>query len=146
MINVHGRLNDTITIINLENSMENLQLLKGKKAKIKGASSGHGMPIGTTGKIEKIHGAQIYLEGCNSWVGRNDIDIIPITTAEIDADIVSLEKEINKLKDQKEYMSINGIDEYDETQFKVFRTLATLDKKDISQLEKSKLIAELIKG
>jgi len=45
---------------------------------------------------------------------------------------------------KEKFIIDNNVDEFDEVQYKVFQTLETLDNKDISDIEKSKLISDLI--
>jgi hypothetical protein len=64
----------------------------------------------------------------------------------MDKEILSLSSQIDELKVKKQFMIDNNVAEFDETQYKVFKTLSTIDNKDLSSLDKSKLIAELIKS
>jgi hypothetical protein len=69
-----------------------------------------------------------------------------ITKEEIQKEIEILENQI-KIEHQKlDWMSESGAEEYDENQFKVYRTLKLLENDKMSLMEKSKLIAELISG
>ena len=69
-----------------------------------------------------------------------------ITKEEIQKEIEILENQI-KIEQQKlAWMVESGVEEYDENQFKVYRTLKLLENDNMSLMEKSKLIAELING
>jgi hypothetical protein len=125
--------------------MSTTENLIGKKIKVKSNLSGHGILLGTIGIIEKVQGSQVYLKGNPSWLDNRDFEIIPITREEIQKNILSLQEKVKSEQEKLQFMSDNNVDEFDETQYKVFRTLATLDNKDISDMEKSKLIADLIK-
>ena len=118
--------------------------LIGKKVKIKSALSGHSIPIGTVGKITRVQGSQYFIDNNPSWAGFNDLEFLPETKEEITIAIENLKKQIQTEEEKLKFMSTNNIEEFDETQFKVFKTLATLENKEISSVEKSKLIASLI--
>ena len=127
--------------------MDNTKNLVGKKVKVVNRASGHNIPNDIIAKVTRIANGQFYIEGYpNTYLLRSDVEVVPVTVAEIDSDIKKLELEIEKLKYQKVFMSENNLEEFVETQFKVFQTLATLEKKDLSAIEKSKLIAGLING
>ncbi len=123
------------------NKMKNLI---GKRVKIKSATSGHNIPLGTSGLIERVNGNQHFIKGYTSWVGINDFEIYSMTREEIQKEISSLEEQIKVEQEKLQFMSDNNVEEFDETQYKVFKTLATLENKEISAMEKSKLIASLI--
>lgn len=57
-----------------------------------------------------------------------------------------LELELGDVKLKIQWMEENGINEFDENEFKVYKTLKLLENDDMSTIEKSKLIAKLIKG
>jgi hypothetical protein len=84
--------------------------------------------------------------GINSgWVYDYEIDN-PITLEELDAEKNSLKSKIDLIQTKIDWLSETGNSEFDEEQYKVYTTLKLLEKKDLSTLEKSKLIAELIKN
>jgi hypothetical protein len=120
--------------------------LIGKRVKIKSATSGHNIPLGTSGLVERVQGNQHFIKGHIAWVGINDLELCPMTREEIQKEISSLEEQIKVEQEKLQFMSDSNVEEFDETQYKVFKTLATLDNKDISAMEKSKLIASLING
>ena len=102
------------------------------------------MPISTCGKITRIQGSQYFIDNYTSWVGINDMEFIPETKEEIEQGIINLQNIIKEEQEKLEFMATNNVEEFDETEFKVFKTLATLENKDISSMEKAKLIASLI--
>jgi hypothetical protein len=69
-----------------------------------------------------------------------------ITKEEIQKEIETLECQINDEKLKLSWMEEVGTEEYDEDQFKVYKTLKLLEDGETSLVEKSKLIAELIRG
>jgi hypothetical protein len=84
--------------------------------------------------------------GRNSgWVYDYEIDT-PITLEELDAEKNSLKTKIDLIQTKIDWLIETGNFEFDEEQYKVYTTIKLLEKKDLSILEKSKLIAELIKN
>jgi hypothetical protein len=81
----------------------------------------------------------------SGWVYDYEIDK-PITLEELDAEKNSLKTKIDLIQTKIDWLSETGNSEFDEEQYKVYTTLKLLEKKDLSTLEKSKLIAELIKN
>ena len=79
------------------------------------------------------------------WVYDYEIDT-PITLDELTAEKDSLNSKIDLVQTKIDWLSETGNSEFDEEQYKVYTTLKLLEKKDLSTLEKSKLIAELIKN
>ena len=121
--------------------------LVGKKVKVVQKTSGHGAPIGSMATITSVANGQIRLKEFPSWTFyATDIELCALTREEIQKEISSLEEKIRVEQEKLQFMSDNNVEEFDETQYKVFKTLATLDNKEISAMEKSKLIASLING
>ena len=127
---------------------------KGQKFKVIGNSNNHNYPMGTILTIkrniattfqsfndiaEEIHGNQIQIK---------DMELVSFNLKEMKESLDVLEK--NYLKNKKElsykikFCEENDLDEYDENIFKVLKTLSTL-KKNMSDIEKAKIIANLIK-
>jgi hypothetical protein len=69
-----------------------------------------------------------------------------ITKEDIKKEIESLECQLNDERLKLSWMEEVGVEEYDEDQIKVYKTLKLLEDDKVSLVEKSKLIAELIKG
>ena len=75
----------------------------------------------------------------------------PTTRGEMEAEIDYIQKEIDEkfseieeLKSKLSFMEENGLEGFDEDQFKVFTVLQTLKTKK-SDIEKAKIIAQLVK-
>lgn len=121
----------------------------GRKIKIKGNSYGFGgVVMGTTSKITRVVNQTYYIEGSSNgvYLALNDFDLLPITKEEIENEIKDLNAKIAKLNFQKQFMADNNLDEFDENQYKVFQTLKTLEDPNTNQMEKAKIIADLIQG
>lgn len=87
--------------------------------------------------IEDIHGNNA------GWVYEHEISIE--SKESILGSIHELEREITTLKEKLEWMETMSVDEFDEDEFKVYKTLKTLEDDNLSMMEKTKLIASLVK-
>jgi len=119
------------------------ELKVGRRAKV--LNNALGVPVGTTGKITTSNSSGILLDSCphKSFISQ-ELEIASYTVKDIQEEISCLEKEITCQQSKLQYMTENGLEEFDENQYKVFQTLKTLDNKEITQVQKSKIIAELI--
>lgn len=124
-----------------------------------GTSIGIAQPFSTIGSIVTVknisHGNPNYIyikENMNIYFLEKDIDtsytkeMIEEEISNFEKEIVKFEKEISSLRDKQKFMDDNGLTEYDEDQFKVYKTLSVLEQKETSQMEKAKIIADLIRG
>ena len=120
----------------------------GKKAKIKNSfSTGHSYPIDSKGTITSCGPNNVRLKEYPTWsFYPNELEICPETREEIGKTISELQIQIDEENSKLQFMKENNIEEFDETQYKVFKTLSTLEDKNLSAMEKSKLIASLING
>lgn len=132
-------------------------------------SSGHGVPVGTKVDINnyRIQGGYTgtmayqvtimkrYDTNMNvgAWAYANEIKIYSSSIEDLEEENVSITKKIEELTKEindntlkVEFMKLNNITEFDETDFKVYKTLDLLENNTISKLEKAKLIADLVKG
>jgi hypothetical protein len=122
--------------------------LIGKKVKvIDNVASGHGAEVGTIGTIKSATPNNIRLKEFPSFNFYNsELELVAMTREELEKEISNLQVKIQTRQEKLQFMTDNNLAEFDETQYKVFKTLAALDNKDISDIEKSKLIASLING
>ena len=74
-----------------------------------------------------------------------EMEVIFINLETIEQELLKKQLEVETLKDKIKWMKEAGVAEFNEDQFKVYQTLKLLDNNDLSTIEKSKLIAELIK-
>lgn len=119
-----------------------IQKYIGRKVKVINAAGG--VPVGINSKVASINGMLI-LEGypqCSLY--PHEVQLISCTKENIECEISCLEKEITSQRSKLQYMTENNLEEFDENQYRVFQTLKTLDNKEITQVQKSKIIAELI--
>lgn len=59
--------------------------------------------------------------------------------------IQELEKEMTIIKEKLKFLKETGQEMFNENEFKVYKTLSLIDKDNLSQYEKAKKIAELLK-
>lgn len=79
------------------------------------------------------------------WVYDYEIDSL-ITIEELEAEKEIAKASVEALQTKIDWLNESGNLEFDEEEFKVYSTLKLLEKTDLTITEKSKLIAELIKG
>jgi hypothetical protein len=79
------------------------------------------------------------------WV--YEYEIIGLTTNREDliTKAKNLRSSLEKVEFKIDWMTENNIDDFDEDEFNVFETISLLENESITKLEKSKLIAKLIK-
>lgn len=104
---------------------------------------------GTEVTVTYRSGAAINVSSKNA---NRHVAVLVTDLGHLALDKISLEKELHRLDAEKEeiqnkidWINETGSEEYDETQVKVWITLKTLENKKLTPLEKSKLIAKLIK-
>jgi hypothetical protein len=132
--------------------------LTGKKITVTGNRSNHNIPMGTklVLKYKNINSGNTEnytVSYCNSnlTIYLSDFKLVPMTKEDLNEEIVflndkktQLDSEIQSINDKLDFITTNNIDVFDENQYKVFQTINTLNKPDISQIEKAKIIAALI--
>ncbi len=126
---------------------------KGKKFKLNKASKG--FKKGDRVTVKSIgYGNPIYIyieEGTNIYLTSTVLDELPLTVAELTSQIKELKSkkeeldlEISETKDKIAFMKENGIEEFDENEFKVMKTLETLEDPKTTKLQKAKIIAGML--
>ena len=125
----------------------------GKKVKIK-SSGNNQVKTGTVLTISSVNiqNNSILLKESNNWQWYdNELELMLLTKEDVDdlilnkqKDIELINSQIDELKFIKQFMTENDITEYDENQYKVYKTLETLENKDLSPIDKAKIIAKLI--
>jgi len=119
----------------------------GKKVKVVKNTAGHSCPVGSIGTITSGNNNNFRLkEYPNFTFYTADLELCPETREQIEETIKNLQDKVNLEQIKLKFMSENNMDEFDETQYKVFQTLITLENKDLSPMEKSKLIASLLES
>lgn len=120
----------------------------GTKYKMKnGTYIGNGYPKGTIVTVQAIHGmGNIHVTGESGnliGVPLNALESLVQTQQEFEEQLLEYEAKIVEIKSKLAWMKKVKVDVYDETEFKVWQTLETLDSK-ATQIQKMKAIAALI--
>lgn len=131
------------------------EFLSGKRVKIISNKSGHNQSIGSVVELTSpAHISVQYYNGNNHSI-LYFYDVVLLQDETI-ADIVETirlhektikeaNKEIESLKLKEDFMMVNKLETWNEDEYKVYTVLQTLKTKK-SDLEKAKVIAELIKS
>lgn len=131
--------------------------LVGKKVKITGNSTNHLFKIGQIVKITHCYGTSqnlsaISIDGNSVQYGIGQTDYeISFTLKDVQNEIKDMDNKLVEIKQEKQYwndvikyMSEINSEEFDETEFKAYQILKTIDDKT-SIIEKSKLIAKILR-
>lgn len=134
--------------------------MKGKKIKLKkctpdGRKSSNNAHMGSCKefivgeKYESVCGAY-YIKGVDAtvnsgWAYDYEMESFFVTVEEIQKELQEAKDKVTQAQNKIDYLNESGVKEYDEEQFKVYSTLKLLENKELSMVEKSKLIADLIK-
>jgi len=104
--------------------------------------------LGSTTDAGGFKAWNIYLGGGGlGWVYEHELVMFCSTNKEtLIEEQETLELELGDVKLKLQWMEENNIKKFDENEFKVYKTLKLLENDDMSTIEKSKLIAKLIKG
>ena len=79
------------------------------------------------------------------WVYAHEIENLNVTVEELTNELEEATAKVSEIKMKIEYLQESGAKEFDETEYKVYSTLKLLENNELSNMEKSKIIAELIK-
>ena len=87
-----------------------------------------------------------HVDGANAgWVFEHEIENLNVTVEELTNELEEATAKVSEIKMKIEYLQESGAKEFDETEYKVYSTLKLLENNELSNMEKSKIIAELIK-
>lgn len=97
---------------------------------------------------------KVYLHGLSSWYYADEIYLSGFDTKEdieerikeLDIEKKNIDDEINLCKNKLKYLKDAKTDEFNETEYKSFMVIQELNRKDISDYEKAKLIAKIVDG
>jgi hypothetical protein len=78
--------------------------------------------------------------------GPYNKEVILTEIEEVNKKKSELDKEVSELQSKIDWMETVGVSEFDENEYKVWKTLTLLEDDSVSKLEKMKEIANLIKG
>ena len=119
-------------------------------------SNGHGQMY----QARLVHcpvGSVLYNQGYNQGSNYNFYDyelvlgpynkeVIEKEIAEINEEKAKLDTEIGDLESKIQWMEEVGVTEFDEDEYKVWKTLSLLEDDSVGKIEKMKEIAKMIKG
>lgn len=131
-------------VLNL--AQTNANPLPGTKCKVLSNSNGHGSPIGAIVTVVSCAGSSIRVRETGSSYTKTDLALVKVDRAHIQQEIRTLQSEIMGMNNKLDFMDETGLAEFDESEFKAYRVLQTLDNDDLSQVERAQVVAELIKG
>jgi len=134
-LEINEGIETNITISNFKN-------LVGKKVKV--LANGASIPTGIVSIVLTHNVNGVTIEDYNSVLYLTEIKVISFSKTEIETKITELEQLIKIEQDKLIFINENKLNEFDINQYKIFQTLKTLEENNISNIEKSKLIAKLI--
>jgi len=136
------------------------KLKVGGRIKVVANTCSHSYQIGETYEINHLYytGSQVtsvQARSSNGTTGNvlylSDIECVDYTIEELEEfnkDLIdqleATKKEISNNEERIAWMKENNITEFNETEFKAFKTLTLLEDDSISKMEKAKLISELV--
>jgi hypothetical protein len=133
---------------------KDLKFKKGDRVKVISNNTGSMTPVGTIVTIDSAQGNQIYytMNGSSCSKNKSEFTLIEITVKDFELSLKNLDNDIKKIEEEKaiildkiNFMKENALTVLDEDQYKAFGVLKLLDNKALTTIEKSKLIADLIK-
>lgn len=79
------------------------------------------------------------------WVYEWEMDTVKIGIKELEEELSETQTKLNTIKSKIDWINETGVTEFLEDEFKVYQTLKLIENGNLSIIEKSKLIVELIK-
>ena len=79
------------------------------------------------------------------WVYEWEMESYNLGLKELEQELSEVQTKLENIQFKIEWIKETGLEEFNEDEFKVYQTLKFLDDGKLSRIEKSKLIAELIK-
>ena len=79
------------------------------------------------------------------WVYEWEMKDYKLGLKELEQELSEVQTKLDNIQFKINWMKETGLEEFNEDEFKVYQTLKLLDNSKLSMVEKSKLIAELIK-
>ena len=83
--------------------------------------------------------------GSAGWVYEREMDCYVLGIKELEQELTETKTKLESIQSKINWINETGSTEFSEDEFKVYQTLKLLDDSKLSMIEKSKLIAELIK-
>lgn len=146
-----------IKLDSLPSDVERSKYVEGKTAIVIANNTGTSTGINTKVTLTRFGAGSVYYkqpglstECCKLAIELkidiHTIDVLEASVKSLKNSIEAIEKNIKEQEVKIDFMKVNNLQELDETAFKVYTTLTTLDDPNITQIEKANIIANLIKG
>jgi hypothetical protein len=116
----------------------------GDRVRIKCDRANHGIETGTIVTITRKQGQYYYIEEYGVNIMPGDAEKVEYTMKEMQKELKAAKAVVADLNLKIKFMKANKLDEFDETQYRVYAALQALKSKG-TDIEKAKLIAELMK-
>jgi len=84
-------------------------------------------------------------DGSAGWVYEWEMEGYALGIKELEQELTETKTKLESIQSKINWINETGSTEFSEDEFKVYQTLKLLDDSKLSMIEKSKLIAELIK-
>lgn len=112
------------------------------------ANNAAGLTMGFEGKITTYRNSQVQIDTYPGyWFHITQVEVIlsTLTKAELEEKKTEAEEEAKELQSKLDYLAAFSIEVFDENEYKVYTALKAIDDKKITEQERVKLIAKLIK-
>jgi|688.fasta_scaffold399209_1 hypothetical protein len=140
----------------LFNKKQKTKIMIGKKVKlVKGSSGpsssnnnlGNGIEYTLTGRwsIDRAWCIKDKYGNSAGWAYEWEMEGYKVGIEELEKELSEAQTKLDNIQFKIDWMKETGSDDFIEDEFKVYQTLKLLDNGKLSMIEKSKLIAELIK-
>jgi len=137
---------------------KNKKIMIGTKITLKKAPKGKNSSSNSNIDLKEKQVFTVYESyGLNSWVivnnnGRDagwvyewEMDIAMTNKEQLEEKLQELNKEVEEVKTKLQWLEETGNNEFSEDEYKVYKTLKLMEDPSLNNVQKSKLIAELIK-
>lgn len=108
----------------------------GQRAKVVGATSGHGMQVGSHVEVTGYVGTFVRVRESNMNFYEHDLLLLPLTKDEVIESLAKSKAEADILEEKMEYLEESFADEVNENQFKTYIIRKVLQDTDSSIEEK----------
>jgi len=140
----------------LFNKKQKTKIMIGKKVKLvngpsnKQSSSNGDIGDGKEHTITSPYGHEkpwnkAWLLSSGGWAYEWEMEGFKVGMKELEQELSEAQTELDNIQFKIDWIKETGSEEFNEDEFKVYQTLKLLENGKLSMIEKSKLIAELIK-
>jgi hypothetical protein len=142
----------------LFNKKQKTKIMIGKKVKLvknpsnkpdsKNTNRGNGMEFTVESQHSLPEKSWYINDACGKsagWAYEWEMEVYNLGLKELEQELSEVQTNLDNIQLKINWMKETGSEEFNEDEFKVYQTLKLLDNGKLSMIEKSKLIAELIK-